>query len=131
MKNSGKCYDYITLLSDQDYPLTNNETIVQFLSENKGKQFVHWFKMPCTNLAGDGGMDQVQYFYPSFFMDRNRIKQKLLNLYKKTMKKLKLKRNLNIFSELYGGSSWFTITYDCLEYILDFVDREKWYLKFF
>ena len=44
IKNGSK-FDYFHLLSGQDYPIKPNEEIFNFFKENKGKEFMYFWKM--------------------------------------------------------------------------------------
>lgn len=39
-------YDYLFLISGQDYPIYSNYDITCFLEKSYGKQFIHYFDLP-------------------------------------------------------------------------------------
>ena len=111
-----KEYDYLSLLSGQDFPLKSKGFIKQFLEVNKGKQFIEvkpigklYWRLKCYNFFGE------------FKYNRKPCIRIIDNLVRMTQKILKIERqNLSDF-ELYMGSSWFTITYNCAQYLIKFL----------
>ncbi len=83
--------DYVILLSGQDYPIKPNAHIRDLLIANNGKCFINHFPVP------------LQGWHNGFFY-------RVPNQYK-------LPSNIS----LYGGSQWWGLTRNCIEYIYDFV----------
>ena len=75
-----------------------------------------------------GGLNRVKIYYPKFLIKR---KSMLLKVYLKLIKALHISRNIDILPDLYGGSSWFSITKECCEYIVNFIDNNSKIIKFF
>ena len=40
VRDTNKKYDYISLISGQDYPIKSNEYIETYFTENQGKEFI-------------------------------------------------------------------------------------------
>jgi hypothetical protein len=114
----GKNYDYITLLSGQDLPIKSHSEIISFLSDNVHREFVH--------IASDYKNYSWRLLRYSPWSENKYIRNFPLN--KLNSISIKLQNLLNIqkpfFSgwNIYMGSSWFTITNNAVEYILDSVD---------
>ena len=53
-------FDYIVLLSGQDYPIKNNSYINNFFQRNYGKNFIEFFSLP-TDQWFHGGMDRINH----------------------------------------------------------------------
>lgn len=132
VENSGKKYKYIHFISGQDYPIKSIKYIKNFF-EKTNKQYLEFFKFPNEELVKNG-YDRYEVYYPQWIIDRPRCywKRILRVIYREVILTSKiLKRNLKIIPEVYGGSCWFSITGECMSYILNFIDNNKAYEKFF
>jgi hypothetical protein len=122
-------YKYIHFISGQDYPIKNKSDIKSFFKENYGKQFIQYRPLP--NDWPYNGMSRVLVYY-SDLLFTNKITRKFMYKYEKiVMKSSALQRNINNLPKLYGGSCWFSITGDCMEYVLEFINANDNYVKFF
>ena len=114
----GKNYDYISLLSGQDLPIKSHSEIIRFLSQDVHREFIH--------IAPDYKNYSWRLLRYSPWSESKSIRNFPLN--KLNSASIKLQNLLNIkksfFNDLdiYMGSSWFTITNDAVEYILNSVD---------
>ncbi|GAA4316026.1 beta-1,6-N-acetylglucosaminyltransferase [Mucilaginibacter gynuensis] len=111
---SGRQYGYVNLLSGQDYPLKPAALIHQFLADNPGKAYMnalvaetHW--MEALPRVQEYHLNNYQF--PGKFMV-----QKAIN---KLMPQRKLPNGL----VLVGRSQWFTISGECVAFILDYWDK--------
>jgi hypothetical protein len=122
-------YKYIHFISGQDYPIKNKNKIKSFFKENYGKQFIQYRPLP--NDWPYNGMSRVLVYYP-YLLFTNKFTRKFMYKYERiVMKNPALQRNINNLPKLYGGSCWFSITGDCMEYILEFTNKNDIYLNFF
>lgn len=114
----GKNYDYVTLLSGQDLPIKSHSEIISFLSVDVHREFIH--------IAPDYKNYNWRLLRYSPWSESTSIRNFPLN--KINSISIKLQNLLNIkksfFNDLdiYMGSSWFTITNDAVEYILNSID---------
>jgi len=114
----GKNYDYVTLLSGQDLPIKSHSEIIKFLSEDVHREFIHIapdYKNYSWRLLRYSPWSESKSIrnFPLNKLNSISIKlQNLLNIKKPCFKNL----------DIYMGSSWFTITNNAVEYILDRVD---------
>lgn len=120
--NTGVQYEYISLLSGQDYPLKDNSFIKDYLSKNKGKEFLQHDVFPTGQLSG-GGMNRVEYYYN--FDRQNNFD------YESEMKLRGIKRKFIEGMVPYHGSQWWTLTGACVNYILDQVKSNKEITNFY
>ncbi|HMG08736.1 MAG TPA: beta-1,6-N-acetylglucosaminyltransferase [Mucilaginibacter sp.] len=117
-------YDYIFLISGQDFPLANHHQINSFLLKNKGKEFVEYYDIPYAGWPNlNGGIDRYQYLWPVDDMGLYKA-QDFVNYQKKE----NIKRPFPEMLKPYGGSCWFTITYRFMEYICNYLDDHQEYL---
>lgn len=106
------------LISGDDYPILSQELFNRFFRDHKNISFLDYFKLPSENWSGNGGMDRIKYYHP---LDRLNIKKAYdYNVYMRYLSLQKHKgiaRNiLNI--DLYGGSTWWSLNRECVDYII-------------
>ena len=114
---SGKKYDFINLISTQEYPIKPVETLIDFLAENKGGCFLEyedansdWWKHAIHRINEYHLTDET--FKGRYFI------QKIIN-------KILPKRKFPLPYNLYGGpcGTWWTISMECAEYLVTFMDN--------
>jgi hypothetical protein len=115
---SGISYDYLTVMSGQDYPIKPVSQFYNTLAENKGKNFINF---ETGNEWWSHAISRVnQYHFTNFdFRGRYRI-QFFLNALLPT-------RKFPLPYKLFGGprAMCMTITPDCASYIVDFIQKDK------
>jgi hypothetical protein len=129
--NNNVAFDYVSVISGDDFLYRGLEKFNSFLLKNKGCEFIG-----TTSLSGVDNRHIKRYlhYYPHWFFFRQK------SLYLKVAKKiysymisLGLFRNKieRPFPIMYKGSNWFTITKKCNSYILGFVKSNPSYGDFF
>jgi hypothetical protein len=118
---SGIEFDYVFLLSGQDYPIKNLSYIESFLKKNQGKQFITWFSLEQENeLTHQSGP----------FQSMKRI-ENLHLFFRSRSIHLPIKRKFpNNFSP-YGGSQWWTLSRDCINWLAKFTRENPDFVNFF
>lgn len=105
-------YDYVHLLSGQDFPLQANKKIKQFFQSHKGQNFMDFFSLPYRNWSGNGGMDRISYIWM--------INELGLERAYELVERQKQKGVSRTFPEgisPYGGSQWWSLTKECIDYV--------------
>lgn len=109
--NSGKSYQYLNLLSGQDYPLRAQQELHDFLSANPGKAFMNYLLFETEWLEA---LPRVRsYHFNNFRLPGRYILQELAN---KIFAERKMPNNMIPV----GRSQWFTISMECVKYINDY-----------
>jgi hypothetical protein len=121
---SGCSPDYINLLSGTDYPIKSSEYILNFFSENNGKEFLYYRQSPTPDLP-DGGMDRIEYYYD---YDNDNFDK---NLYEYAMRERGVKRKFIEGMVPYHGSQWWSITGSCARHVLSFVNNNREIINFY
>ncbi|MBS1596850.1 MAG: glycosyl transferase [Bacteroidetes bacterium] len=115
---SGRKYDFISVMSGQDYPIKPISTIYSFLEDNKEKNFIcyeegeEWWEHAVTRIN--------KYHFTNFdFKGRYRL-QFLVNA-------ILPERKFPLPYTLYGGprAMCMTLRVDCAKYVVDFVAGNK------
>lgn len=111
--NSGRNYQYLNLLSGQDYPLRPQQQFHDFLSQNPGKAFMNYLLFDTEWLEA---LPRVQsYHFNNYHLPGRYILQELAN---KILGKRKMPNDMIPV----GRSQWFTIAMDCVKYL-----HHHWY----
>jgi hypothetical protein len=127
---SGKQYDYISLISGQDYPIKSNEFINEQLASNPDRNYIEYFSLPYKGWT-NGGIDRVTNYYIGKRRDISLMKNYLLAYANKVVEKTRLfQRHFPTDLQLFGGSQWWTINMDTAKYILSFLNERPEYLRF-
>jgi hypothetical protein len=117
---SGDPPDYAILLSGQDYPLQAPSEIETFLEARRGRNFLHHFRLPAKEWAGEGGgLNRVRYPY----FERIRYKTRLL--------RLPIPRRFPRGLEPYGGMALWALTGEALADVMRFLAERPDVLSFF
>ena len=110
-------YDYIWLISGQDFPLKSSQEIINFLEKNKGKNFIEINKFERENTI----KKRYELYFPNWMRSKNFfvrcLKMGYINIALHLGTLLDRKNILNV--DFYYGSKWWTLTYECAKEIYD------------
>ncbi|WP_421943923.1 beta-1,6-N-acetylglucosaminyltransferase [Pedobacter sp.] len=109
---SGKHYDFINLLSGQDYPLINSGRLYNFFENLIGKNFISYEENNNSSWWEQARLRYEKYHLTDFGIRGKYFFQELLN-------KFTPNRKFPLEVEFYGGpnSSWWTISAECALYV--------------
>ena len=122
-------FDYIFFISGDDLPLKNNQEIKEFLIQNKGKEFID--VQECEERIFNQRLKRI-----SNLSDIKRNKNYFEKVKTKIIRKIdKILRNENKYLDklpkIYYGSQWFGITSEFRDYIFEYLEKNKEYMKAF
>lgn len=129
MIEGGPAFDYINLLSGQDYPTKTKEEIYGFFEENYGREYISFTPFPTAELQ-NGGMDRIDYYY-DLDTPTTSFSSSFFDIYAKEMKRLGMKRKYPDGMKPYHGSQWWSLTLDCVKYILKTVYESSEILRYY
>jgi hypothetical protein len=121
---SGQHYDFINLLSGQDYPIKPIESIHKALSQQVGSSFMS--VEPEGSPWWHGAIQRVEKYHSVYFEFKGQYQlQRLANV-------LLPKRRFPLPYTLYGSAdgSWWTISADCAKYLVRFMEEHPEIRKF-
>lgn len=128
VKESGRNFDRVILLSGQDYPIKSNAFIDRFLTDSSFSVFMEHFPLPnYGKWKPNGGMYRVNKYYFGL-MAYQRYAAKAINFLSRYFDALK--RKLPGTLRPFAGSTWWIIDMYTLDHILDFVHRNPAYAAF-
>lgn len=132
-------YDYIILLTGQDYPIKSNISIQRVLEESHERSFIEYFPLPSEHWQNEnGGFDRVNYFYLHWygwefpFLKRNNYLKLIPDqIWFALAKILPMRRIFPGDFRIYGGSAYWCLSRESAEYIYNFVQQNDAFVNFF
>jgi hypothetical protein len=116
-------FDYFVLLSGSEYPLRSREYIHRFLESNRGAEFMTLVKVPGPGKP----LSRITTLrYPS---SRPVLRFIFKALAKPGLGRRDFRKHLGKL-EPYSGLTWWALTSEACQYIVDFHDREPALAKF-
>lgn len=123
---SGIEFDYLNFLSGQDYPLQCNDSLLQFLEESRGSEFMEYCELSRY------GFGTELYRYEKYHLtEKILVSCTLRRWIERFLNRALPVRTAPLGYQVYAGSSWWTITAHCARYIRDFLERNSEYARFF
>lgn len=131
-------FDRIFFLSGLDYPLWSNRKIMDYMKSNPTKEYIKGM-----NLTNCYKPDKMQtrvclYHYRDFpIISNKRIRRLIYGIVREGLGFIgitKLNYILNADrcrTDVFCGSSWWCLTYDCLSYVYDEYKNDKCYRSYF
>ncbi len=118
---TGKKYDFINLISGQDYPLKPVAYISDFLKRNAGKEFMLFRDFEEDWTEAQSRVDR--YHFTDFsFTGKHRIAN--------AINSVTPKRKFPLDMKLYGQETFWTLSQDCAMYVTEFIDANPKLSKF-
>jgi hypothetical protein len=116
---------YFHLITGQDFPTKAKNYFSNEL--NTEKDYLDYFEMPEKCWGADGGMDRIEYYnLYEYFNYMKFIGNIFIRIFLKMQRILKIKRKITIckyFKKLYGGSTYWSLTRNSLQYVLSFTNK--------
>jgi len=114
-------YDYVFLLTGQDYPIKSNRHICDVLEKAGGRSFMNFFPLPTSEWEG-GGLDRIERWHMYTAKRHIVIPPRGWSFVKRAFP-----RGFRPF----GGSSYWCLARDCVQYMDDFVRHNGRFVRFF
>lgn len=134
IKTVGKKYDYVFLISGQDFPIKSNVEIQEYLAQNYGSNFIEILDKKSLEYARYSKRNSLKY--DEFLMERRFLSKALKKLLiivtggqTRTFKIFKRKNTLCVDFEF--GSQWWVFTFECFEWILNHIESNAQYLEYY
>lgn len=118
-------YEFINLLSAQDYPIKPMHFFYEFLLNHRGKSFISYDTSNESDWWKEAVTRYELYHFTDFNIKGRYIAQKILNI-------IMPKRNFPLPYKLYGSSnsSWWVLNRDCAQYVANFLKNNPKLLRF-
>lgn len=115
---------FFHLISGEDYPA---KPLQYFKTQlDVSKDYMEIEEMPNSNWIGNGGMDRIQYYHLYDKYDAKQADGHLeINRIVDRQKKKNIKRPYSsLLPPLYGGSTWWSLTRETLNYVVKYSDKK-------
>lgn len=133
---SGRSFDYVILLTGQDYPLRSNREIATTLRDAAGRVFMDWMPIP-NRLWTGGGSDRFENWHfrvgtRTLSFPGAPFRSRVLNAaWSLPARLFDLRRSFPAGMRPYGGSAYWMLPVDCARYVDDYVRANPDYVDFF
>jgi len=117
-----KEYDYINVISAQDFPLCSPEAIYQYLFDRKGREFI-----TCESIETEWQEAAHRIKQYHFINWRIPGKFRLQMLANRILPERKFPYNFTVV----GRSNWFTLSAAAIRYALDFIEQNPRIVRYF
>jgi len=115
-------FSFCSLLSGQDFPIKSTKHIEQFLKKHADKNFMNYFSLPC-DCWQNGGTDRYKTYHFNLFSNA-RIDERISRI-------IKIRRRIPAGIRFFGGSQWWTLNKDAVEYINLAVSHRQEFVEWF
>lgn len=128
-------FDYLFTLSGLDYPVWNNQRIVDYLEQHKGQEFIQGICM--EHQLGQNARQYQEYrFLNDHSWRYGTLKSKFRVLLRKISYALGIRKKLFIPVDgqhyaLYKGADWWAITSELATYCIQFIDSHPDFVHYF
>jgi len=113
-------FDYAILLTGQDYPIKSNHQINEFFEQHQGQSFIEYSSLPHPEWDY-GGMDRIEGWHARFGRNYFRFPGQ---------SRVKVRRRFPSLQP-FGGSAYWCLSRECIEYIYEFLQENRSYVRFF
>lgn len=121
-------YTYCHLISGADFPVKDVNWFMKQYGEGETTEFIESNFLDGTSTWAWGGLDRVQCWYPQWMIQRpqaSRIKRLIRVAYREFVMRTKIfKRRSQPVERFYGGSSWWSLTGKCVDWIKNNTNAE-------
>lgn len=134
-----KDIDYLHLISGECLPVKSSRSMDDFLQGGK-REYIQYFPVSEATQDGWGSWRYDRYNLHEYFNPRSKALKdvfiRTLNFYllkgQGALKRLGIFRKFpKGFPRLYGGSQWWTLSYACCAYFLEYIEREPGFVSRF
>ena len=123
---------YFHLITGHDFPIKKASYFVDFFTNNN-YEYIDYVTIPRIGGADNGNMDRIEYynFYDLWDFKIHQQYEKI-KLAIKLQKRLGFKRTIAAkMPKLYGGSTYWSLSRECVSYVLEFTQKNKFVLNRF
>ena len=116
---------YMHVISGGDSVVKNIGYLKTFFEQNKHTEFLENFCLPTPRWEG-GGLNRLEYYYFNNQFDVRTTKgSNLCNKLLKWQKKLHIKRKISFEGNIYGGSNWWSLSWECVQYVVNYTETKS------
>ena len=110
------------LISGSDRPVVPHAEFRAFFEQRPTTEYLLHFPLPTPYWKG-GGLDRLTRYHPLDLLDlRSDRQRRLRDLFLEVQSRLGISRSISHLPPLFGGSSWWSLTRNCVQEVLRVVD---------
>jgi hypothetical protein len=123
---------YFHLITGHDFPIKKSAYFLDFFKDNDNEYIDYW-TLPKIGGADNGNMDRIEYYNFFDLWDFKIHKQhEKIKLAIRIQKRLGFKRKIAAkMPKLYGGSTYWSLSRECVSYVTEFSQKKKFVLNRF
>lgn len=123
---------YFHLITGHDYPIVSLDKFSDFIDTNQNNDFMEFFPLPYSAWP-ENGMDRLSRYNMYDLIDgRTGLNERLIKGFSKLQKIVGFKRGFSKdFPKLYGGSTYWSLKRESLEYVFQYMEDHPHFLKRF
>lgn len=126
---------YFHLITGHDFPVKSSDYFVEFFNTNRNAEYLNYFNFPDAKSGwpGNNGLDRIEYYNFHDLWDFKKHKEyEKIAFAIRFQKRLGFKRKISSrMPKLYGGSTYWSLSRECLKYVMVFTKKNKWFLNRF
>ena len=125
-------FDYIWLMSGQDWPLRSANEIVEYVEQHRGKNFIEI--LPSHEAFERGYFKRNGLYYPSWMVSNElhiKIVKHLFWLVTGGKKSTKIFKRESKIKKFYYGSQWWLLSGQTVNSMMHFLRSNKWFVDYF
>ncbi|WP_395051086.1 beta-1,6-N-acetylglucosaminyltransferase [Flavobacterium sp.] len=110
---------YFHLISGNDFPIKKVSDF-KFFFKNTEDVYIDCFDVPFLGWDFNGGLDRIEYYnLYDLFNWRNDFQKRIIKKIIHWQKKIGFKRKLSCkIPKIYGGSTWWSLSRECLNFVV-------------
>ncbi len=132
-------FDYVILITGQDYPIKSNDQIENFLRSSGQRAFMEFFPLPDKRWGDEnGGLDRINYWHLHWkgwelpIVKRIRALLPLPEqMWSALARLLPLEHRSPVDLKWFGGSAYWILNKECVEYVNTFIQENEALTTFF
>ena len=123
---------YFHLISGHDFPTKKKAYFLDFFN-NTDKEYLEYCNIPNVGAADNGNMDRIKYYnFYDVWNSKVPRESEMIRRCIKIQKRLCLERNVSSkMPKLYAGSTWWSLSRNCISYVMDFTEKNNFFLNRF
>ena len=121
---------YFHIITGQDYPIKNISHFKKLTNEPNPVDYLEYFKIP-TKQWLKGGMYRVDYYNFYDLLNARKNNKLLIHKLVRLQEILKIKRpfSKDKIPNLFGGSAFWSLTRETLQYVVDYTNQDGYLLR--
>lgn len=117
---------YFHLISGHDFPIKKVSDFKSFF-RNTDKEYLNFFEVPFSGWGDSGGLDRLEYYnLYDLFNWKIGFQKRIIKRIILWQEKINFKRKMPLkMQKLYGGSTWWSLSRACLNYVVVYSKQNK------